>query len=544
VDSARLQGRAKVLAILSQGRRLGDAGILQQEEGLGIGGSEGLEELQLSRLRRVELLRCDDGIDRDPGPEDVFRQGIRDPVQVRPQLVDPEGIDAEAGRQLVSAVADHQVGGSIEGLAKMESGHGASGALGGAIIEESGHERRPVGIVFEPAGDDADHAFVPLLTHHHQDSFGLWTGGGQLPGLDEDALLLFPPLGVESVQLLGKHPGFASVFGQHKAKRMAGVGDPADGIDSRSDLKADAPGGDVPARTLEAADGEKLDEPGLSGVGEPLKAEAGDDPVLPPERHHVCDGAEGGQIDEGVADPINVLPQLPSQPGAELPGDSGSAEVGKGIAAVGAVRIDHRIRDRERVLRKVMVGDDRHHSGLLDRLHLLVGGDAAIAGEKEARAEGHGVSHGLRMDAIAPLDPMGDIGVDLEVHPLQESGKDGRAGDAIHIVVAMHEHQAPFASDLQKGMDGGLEVGQEPRIGKLGVGGADQLLGLCGVGPAPCGQDGSGQRPETQLTAEPGLGFGIARARLPEGFGPGGDRHQQARRRPPAPLRVRPFPPE
>src|SRR4051794_20446501 len=77
---------------------------------------------------------------------------------------DVRGIDREARRGPVAAVALEMLGARSEGAVEVERAGGAAGSLpvpsrGGAGDEDDG----PAEALYEPRGDDADHTLVPVL---------------------------------------------------------------------------------------------------------------------------------------------------------------------------------------------------------------------------------------------------------------------------------------------------------------------------------------------------------------------------------------------
>ena len=120
--------------------------------------------------------------------------------------------------------------------------------------------------------------------------------------------------------------------------------------------------------------------------------------------------------------------------------------------------------------RLVMVGDDQIHAELAGHVGGLERRDAAIDGDENARARLGQGAHRLAVEAVAFLDPMGDIEIDLGAEQGQQLPEDGDAGDAVDVVVAVDGDLLFLLDGLAQAGDGRLDprhMGRPDQLGQL-----------------------------------------------------------------------------
>ena len=91
----------------------------------------------------------------------------------------------------------------------------------------------------------------------------------------------------------------------------------------------------------------------------------------------------------------------------------------------------------QRRSRLVMVRDDQVHAELLRQVRRRDRGDPAIDGDQQPGARlGQGADR-LAVQAVAFVDAVGDVVIDLGPEQRQQLPEDGDAGDAVDVVVAV-----------------------------------------------------------------------------------------------------------
>ena len=144
---------------------------------------------------------------------------------------------------------------------------------------------------------------------------------------------------------------------QEQVERQIRGAHPSGGIESRRDDETDVVTVDHFAR--EPAFLQQGFEPGpVRAPRESLEAAAGDDPILPDERHDISERANRGHLDE-VRQQIEAAAAGEQQAVHELQRHADAGERLVGIAAIGALRVDHGHRTRQLALGLVMIGDDQ-----------------------------------------------------------------------------------------------------------------------------------------------------------------------------------------
>ena len=128
-----------------------------------------------------------------------------------------------------------------------------------------------------------------------------------------------------------------------------------------------------------------------------LEAEPDDRPALAGHRREVRDGADGRDGRQSIGRDAVPLEQR----GGELVRQTGAGEVGIGIGAIGAMRVDDRGGPRQDGARQVVVGDDDVQPDLSRQVHLRHVRDTAVAGDHEGHATRREVAQPRLGQAVA-----------------------------------------------------------------------------------------------------------------------------------------------
>ena len=186
----------------------------------------------------VEVVRADQvgGVD--------LRRRVRD--EGLSEGVEAIGVQLEAGRGAVAAVATEVLGGCVERGDQVEAGDAPGRALGPAAVDRE-QDRGPEVALDHPRGGDADDARVPSLAGEDQRRsvglLGRQGGAGALCPLHH--LLLRPAaLGVGPVELLGDRGGAIAVVGEHQLDPGVRPVEAPGGVDAWGEAEAERAGVD------------------------------------------------------------------------------------------------------------------------------------------------------------------------------------------------------------------------------------------------------------------------------------------------------------
>ena len=274
---------------------------------------------------------------------------------------------------------------------------------------------------------------VPGLVRQHQ-AVVLLPPGQHGQALVKDLQLHRLALAVELAQVVGHALGLVGVVGEDELHRHGGLAHAPGGVEPGGEAVAHRGGVDGPVQ------GARLHHQGVqppaAGLFQVVQAHPDDGAVLPQQLHHIGHRAHGGQV--GVLLEEGVVVLLPSQGHHQLQGHPHAGQFLEGVGAVPPVGVHHRHGGGEGLLALVVVGDDHVDPQLLGVVHLLHGGDAAVHGDDEAHPLAGQVLDGLPVDPVPLGEAVGDIIAHVPALAAQVVGEQGRGGDAVHVIVAIH----------------------------------------------------------------------------------------------------------
>ena len=192
----------------------------------------------------------------------------------------------------------------------------------------------------------------------------------------------------------------------------------------------------------------------LAGAGHGVHALARDPPVLAPQRHHVADRGQAGQV-QVLLGQGGVHARRGVERARELEHHARGAQLARG--ALEAVRPQRRVHHRavgQLGARAVVVGHQHVHAQLAGPRHLGHRRDAAVDGDEQRGAVARDPLDRLDAQAVA-LGAAGQLPGRVGAQRAQRPDHHGRGADAVHVVVA--EHQDPRA---------GLDVAQHQLAGR------------------------------------------------------------------------------
>lgn len=343
----------------------------------------------------------------------------------------------------------------------------------------------------------------------------------------------------------GDFEGPGTFGGGEKFDGFAGVAHAAGGIEARGQREADGDGVKLAASfgsVAVAGGGDEGLEAGELRAGELGEAIFDEDAILPDQGDDIGDGAEGGEGSEfqkeiavGFGDAFGVAEGLGDGP-REFEGDASAAEVGVGVGGgrvvsrqwsvvrgfcrlatghwpLGQSGVDDGAGRREFCGEFVVIGNDDIHVLLAGQRDGGDGRNPAVDGDEELGAAlapfgTAGVDdrlHGIGIEAVAFIDAVGDVDVDVGPGGFESMPEHGGAGDAVDVVVSVECNLVLFANGAGGTLGGGAHVGQEPGRVEIFELRFEEGGGGGGIGEAAVDEEAGDEGGEAELACE---GFG------------------------------------
>src|SRR5260370_33058151 len=99
-------------------------------------------------------------------------------------------------------------------------------------------------------------------------------------------------------------------------------------------------------------------------------------------------------------------------------------------------------RVRQGLARLMMIGNDQFEAQALGLLGLFEAGDATVHRDHHLGAAGRDLPEGFAVQAVTFLQAMGNVEVRLASQKPESLEKNGAAGDAVNVVVAVYANPA------------------------------------------------------------------------------------------------------
>ena len=253
---------------------------------------------------------------------------------------------------------------------------------------------------------------------------------------------------------------------------------------------------------------------------------ADEDAVLVLQRHHVGDQAQGRQhhavqqeVPVARRDPVAAAGQLAQRPG-HLEGHPRAGQAAEGIGGAGQARMHPRRRLGQLLLHLVMIGDDQLQAEPARFLGLGQAGDAAIDRNHQRGARLGDLPQGLGVEAVTFLQAIGHVEIDTRPQQAQRLPEDGRARDAIGVVVAVDADAAAGAGGGVQALGGLGGAGQQLRRVQARQRRLKEAAGDVRLVEAAVEQQLGHDRRQAQRGGQPLDGWGVVRQQLP-GLGDG-----------------------
>ena len=153
--------------------------------------------------------------------------------------------------------------------------------------------------------------------------------------------------------------------------------------------------------------------------------------------HDVGNGADGGQ--GTVPGEQGVFPVRPTQSQHQLQRHADACQIFEGIGVIRTVGVHYRHGPGQVFLTFMVIRHHHVHADGCGKVDLLVAGDPAVHGDHQGGALVPQALDGVLGEAVAVLDPPGDIAQALGAAVFQIVQEQHRGGDAVHIVITEND---------------------------------------------------------------------------------------------------------
>ena len=211
--------------------------------------------------------------------------------------------------------------------------------------------------------------------------------------------------------------------------------------------------------------------------------------VLALQRHDVCNRAEADEIAIAPGDAVLIAAERSGQ----FEGDADAGEHRVRIRPVRPVRVHNGRALRQLLLALMMVRDDERHAQLPAEPGLLQRRDAAVHRDDEPHALRMELADGPGVQAVALLEPPGDVDDAVRTYAAQKIRQQAGGRDAVHVIIAEHGDALPELQRLPHRLHGAVHLPQEKGVKQRRVR-AQQLLRLLRSPAAAPGQHARRQR--------------------------------------------------
>ena len=403
--------------------------VFQHQHRLGTAVAAGLQGLQRVDAPDGQQLGGHGAVNIQHGPGTVvgiiFSGNLADGL---PEGRDLIPMDGKAGRQFVTAVAFQQMGKTGQAGEQVEAAIAAGAGL--AVLAVQADQEGGAAVFFrDAAGHDAHHTLVPAFVCQH-DGLRLLAGRQHADGLLENFRFHGLALPVQFAQGLGQLGRFPVILRQKQADGQLDLADATGGVDPGGQNKAD--GGSGHRGRVAVAFGHQCHDAGPMAIAQGIQTLGHKHPVFAHQGHHVGHGAQ--------ADHVRIVPQyrfLAAAKGSgQLEGHTHAAEVIMGIAAVRPMGIHHRGGFRQGILAFVVIGDHQIDAQILAHPGFLDGGDTTVHGDDQLDAFCVELVNGDGVEAVAFLQPAGDVTDHVGTLMAQKIRQKAGGGDAVHVIIA------------------------------------------------------------------------------------------------------------
>ena len=258
----------------------------------------------------------------------------------------------------------------------------------------------------------------------------------------QDGILLRLALFIEPVQVPGQFPGLAAILGQEQFQRRPGLAQATGGVEPGRQFE-----GHISERNRAVSQAghffEGLDAGTPAGCQD-IQAAAHQDTVHAGEGGDVGGRAQGHQIQIvfdiglGTVNEPTLIPEAGPEAQHQVKGHAHPGQLFKGIAAIGALGVDHGQSRRQFRGRFMMIGNDDLETEGPGLGYFCSITNATVNGHQEIGFAGQ-FRQGRGMQSIPLGQPVGDVADDPGPQAFQKMPEEGSGGESVDVVIAVDD---------------------------------------------------------------------------------------------------------
>ena len=363
----------------------------------------------------------------------------------------------EAAGELVTAIAQQQIAALLEGGGNVKALDTACGATIGVVFPAH-DEGGPVETFDDLRRNDTDNADVPVIAGQHDDRLAVEINFLAHPRLRlaEDERLPALTLDIVTFQLQGQLHGSVRVVLQQQVNSVSGFGHATDGIEAGSQTEADVLRRQFTGQSGQAQQGS---EAFLAGLRQKLQAPFDHNAVVARKLDDVGDGANRDQVEKRTLQRGNRHVEQRADRFGDFVCEADSGQiVGFTLEVVALVVNDDGVGQLRS--RLVVVYDDDLGSKAVGLGDLGIVRNATIHGDDELDTLGDSLLNCVGTEAIAVIDAVRYVVVDISAELVEEAGQQGGGGDAVGVIVTVNEDGLIAPDGHDNALGGGAHVGK------------------------------------------------------------------------------------
>ena len=449
------------MPVAGQRRNLLNGHVLHAEHRLRIFHAVRLEYAQRFDVLLRQPLRLHHAVDVQLRNE--LRHGdmrFRVLAQARAEFFDPVRLHGQSCGKRMTAVALEQVLTRGKRLKQIEAADRAAGALAYAVLVHRDEHDRTAVAVAQARAHNADNALMPAFSGQH-DNFILKRvvfAAQACERLLEYLVLLALAQLVLLAKLGGKRLCAYRIFRQEQLCCQLGLAHAARRVDARRKHIADGRGGQAPV--LHPRLTQQHFQTDIRRHGQLFQSFRHDNAVFTDNRHDIGYRAERYKV--GV--PVEHGKRVALECADQLECHTDTRKTGKRIGIVRPLAVHDRLRVRQVFVALVVVGNDDLHAELACDVNLLVGCNARVHRDEQARALLIQLLHRRTGQTVAVRQTIGNVIFTFCALAAQIIHQCARCRDAVHVVITVDHHFLSAIHYLTDDLDCLIHIGQTERI--------------------------------------------------------------------------------
>ena len=463
-------------AVPAQEARLADdLEIPRLEHGRRVALAEGRQRRQLVEKSRRHLVEVDPAVRLDLRNHVVHRH-VDGVTQAAAEIRKSRGIDLDTGGEGVAAVRGEQIPAPSQGVGDVDPRNGPGGAAGAAAVER--HEQgRPVELLRQARGDDAQDAGVPGLVAQHDGALPgeVDLARDEVPSSTAHLRLDLAAAVVRALQHLEQISRLAVVLRHQELDGQLGAAESTGGVETRAQPETHVARIELTVACVAGEGGvHQTTKSRTLGLLEVAETESGKDPVLAaqgddvgnrPERH------QGERVEQELAELGGEL-SSPGEPLAQRPHqlerDPHSCVVLEaGLPLSRGARVDEGRRSGQLCRQLVVVRDHHVDAELRGQRDLLDRRGTVVHGDDQSHAVLRELSHGLLAQTVSLAQAIRQAKIDGVADETEEIEQQAGGGNTVDVVIPEDQDALAIVHGPLDARDRGLHGGKRLGVGKV-----------------------------------------------------------------------------